>query len=520
MTMPSAARVQRGLSAFARIVGSDHVLADQEGRRGYQDAFSPSLDPMAQLPVGAVAPATVEEVQAIVRVANELGLPLWPISRGKNFGYGGAAPRIPGVIMLDLIRMNRILEVNPDEGYALLEPGVGFDDLFHHLIDNKIPLWMSAPAHTWGSVVGNALERGVGYTPYGEHASKVCGLEVVLGDGSVMRTGMGAMPGSKAWNLFPYGFGPSWDAAFMQSNFGIVTKMGLWLMPTPESTLELKMELPRVEDLPAAVDALRPLKVSGVVQANPSFGNVVRGIALKGPRSQWWQGTGPMPPDALEAARVKAGIGHWNFSVRLFGDEKVNAINAGKVKDAFAGKVKAEFRETVWHKGDDLKASGSPLPSLAALGIVDWLGGKGGHLDFSPISAFNGAEAWSQYSQTRALFEKHGFDYYGGFTAGARYLNHITMIIFDRSNPEMLARANKLLTVLVATAAEKGWGEYRTHLNWYDQVARSYSFNDNALLRFNERVKDAVDPNGIIAPGRMGIWPRRYRAAKPKGKKA
>lgn len=508
---PSPAQVRSALTAFSSIVGAAHVYSDDLALVSYQDAMSPEDDASRRRPLGAVAPASTEEVQAIMRIANEHMVPLWPISRGKNLGYGGAAPSIPGMVMLDLVRMNRILEVNVEQGYALLEPGVGFDQLMNYLVDNKIPFWASAPAQTWGSVVGNALERGVGYTPYGEHASKVCGMEVVMPDGSILRTGMGALPNSQSWNLFPYGFGPSWDGAFMQSNFGVVTKMGIWLMPEPESTLNLSMSLDRLEELAPAVDALRPLKLSGIVQANPSIGNAVRGLASRAPRSTYWDGKGPMPPEVLDTVRKNAGIGHWNFSVRLFGDERVNEINAQKVRDAFSGKVSSEFRESRWRRGEDLRGSGSPTPSWNALSIVDWLGGAGGHVTFSPVSAFSGAEAWKQYTICRSIYEEYGFDYYGGFTAGQRYLNHISMVVFDRNDPEMTDRARRLFSKLIDTAAANGWGEYRTHTLWYDQVAQVYSFANNALMRLNQTVKDALDPNGILAPGRMGIWPARYR---------
>ena len=76
-----------------------------------------------------------------------------------------------------------------------------------------------------GSVIGNTVDRGVGYTPYGDHFGMHCGFEIVLANGEVIRTGMGAMPGSNTWQLFPYGFGPYSDGLFTQSNFGIVTKM-------------------------------------------------------------------------------------------------------------------------------------------------------------------------------------------------------------------------------------------------------------------------------------------------------
>jgi 4-cresol dehydrogenase (hydroxylating) len=506
-------RLSRALAAFAEVVGAQHVWQGGDAQAAYADAMAPR-DPMAYAPVAAVAPGSVEEVQAIMRIAAELVVPLWPISRGKNFGYGGAAPHIADVVMLDMIRMNRILECNVEMGYVVVEPGVGFDDLYHYLVDNQIPLWMSAPAHTWGSVLGNALERGVGYTPYGEHASKVCGMEVVTADGSLLRTGMGALAGSGTWHAFPYGFGPSWDPAFMQSNLCVVTKMGLWLMPAPRQTVNLAMKLDRAEELPAAIDALRPLKLDGTVQSSPSFGNVIRSLATRGPRSEYYQGQGAMPAHVLDAARQQAGVGHWNFGVRLFGDPEINAINARKVRRAFAGQVAAEFEETEWNAGDPLTTSGHPVPTLAALGVVDWLGGPGGHLTFSPVSHFSGAEAWKQYTTVRGMYEDAGFDYYGGFTAGQRYLNHITMIVFNRNDGDMTARANDLFSRLIAVGAQNGWGEYRTHTLFYDEVAQSYAYNDGALLRWNQKVKDAVDPQGIIAPGKMGIWPRRYREAQ------
>ena len=66
-----------------------------------------------------------------------------------------------------------------------------------------------------------------------------CGMEVVLPNGELMRTGMGAMPGNRSWNLYKRGLGPTPDQLFMQSNFGIVTKMGVWLMPSPECYMPL-----------------------------------------------------------------------------------------------------------------------------------------------------------------------------------------------------------------------------------------------------------------------------------------
>ena len=506
----SAASFDRALKAFAGIVGSAHLYATDEDRDTYLDAYAPG-DAESYGASGAVAPASLEEIQAVLKVARQFKIPLWPISRGKNLGYGGSAPCTRGTFMLDLVRMNRILEVNEELGYAVLEPGVGFYDLFHHLRANNIKLWMSAPAQTWGSVVGNALERGVGYTPYGDHASKVCGMEIVLPTGEVVRTGMGAMKNSTSWQLFKYGFGPSWDNVFMQSNFGIVTKMGLWMMPEPEATLSMSMNMPNDSDLGPVIDTLRPLKLNGVIQSNPSVGNAIRTLAIRATRDQYYRGDGPMPDAVIQEAAHKLGIGRWNFNIRLFGYAEANAMNAKIIQRAFAAITKQEFEISEWHRGNPLERSGAAVPTLGPLSIVNWRGGRGGHLTFSPISPLRGADAVKQYRETRKRYEEFGFDYSGGFTAGERYLNHISMIIYDRNDAAMTDRARELFRTLIRDAAASGYGEYRTHVSFYDEVANTYAFNGNAIARLNERVKDALDPDGILAPGKSGIWPKHMR---------
>jgi 4-cresol dehydrogenase (hydroxylating) len=506
----SAARLRRALRACARVVGDAWVLAEDADRDAYTDPYALG-DGHEHRPAAAVAPQSLEELQAIVRIANEFRLPLWPVSRGKNLGYGGAAPRLAGTVVLDLGRMKRILEIDEKSGHCLLEPGVGFIDLYNHLREHDIKLWLSVPGNGWGSVVGNALERGIGYTPYGDHTAKICGMEVLLPTGELIRTGMGAMRDSRGWQRYPYGFGPAWDQMFVQSNFGIVTKLGLWLMPEPECTLSVRVNLPEADDIGWAIDELAALRRRNVIEHNFVFGNYLHDAAVYAQRSEWYQGTGAIPDEVARRIIERYGIGWWSFRLALFGYAEAVEAHARVVRRALEPHLGHELKFDRWHSGEPLEKSAAPRPNVLALQIVNWFGGRGGHIGFSPVMPPDGRLALEQFHRMKARFEQFGLDYYTSFTMGQRHINNVNLILYNRDDAAMVANARALFRTLVADARAQGYGEYRTHLDFMQDVADSYDFNDHALGRLNARVKDLLDPNGILAPGKNGIWPRAYR---------
>lgn len=151
------------------------------------------------------------------------------------------------------------------------------------------------------------------------------------------------------------------------------------------------------------------------------------------------------------------------------------------------------------------------IPSVDELKWVDWLP-NGAHLFFSPIAKVTGDDATAQYEMTRRRSEEYGFDFIGTFVVGMREMHHIVCIVFDREDPDSKRRAHAMIKVMIDDAARMGWGEYRTHLALMDQIAATYSFNGNAQMKLNETLKNALDPNGILAPGKNGIWPKSYDA--------
>lgn len=515
LTLPpnvSANQFDAALRAFEGVVGKEWVLATDLDRDAYSDVYAPG--PQDEWPPsGAVAPKTTEEIQAIVRLANEFKTPLWPVSRGKNLGYGAAAPRLPGSIVLDLGRMDRITDVDPKLGYCVLEPGVSFFDLYEHLEREEIPLWMSVPGNAWGSVIGNALDHGIGYTPYGFHARNLCGMEVVLPDGDVVRTGMGAMAGNHAAHLFPLGYGPSWDQMFTQSNLGVVARAGLWLMPAPETSLSLTVDIPAEDDIAWVIDTLAPLKISGVIDQSIFIPSWLGKIVLKGQRKDFWDKPGAIPEWRVQELLKEHGLGYWTVSVRLYGEESVNRARAEVVKNAFRRHLDTPFAEDWWRKGDPKNAMDVTLgvPSSAPLQMSDWIGGRGAHMGFSPVVPATSEHVMRQLKRSRKRIAEFDVDFYASFTIGGRFANNINMLMYDRDDEEGVKNIRNLFNALIKDAQEAGYGEYRTHLGWMDPVADTFDFNNHALRRLNERVKDALDPNGIIAPGKQGVWPAAYR---------
>ena len=144
-------------------------------------------------------PRDREQVSHVMRIANTYGVPVYPVSSGKNWGYGSRVPATSGCALVDLSALKRIVEFNESLGYVTVEPGVTQQDLYDTLQTRGSKLWMDATGSSpQCSLIGNAMERGFGHTPYGDHFGQVCALEVVLPNGEMMRTGFAGLPSARA----------------------------------------------------------------------------------------------------------------------------------------------------------------------------------------------------------------------------------------------------------------------------------------------------------------------------------
>ena len=515
---------KKALQKFANVVSPKWVLTDDEDINTYRDAYSPFVaEPEKQrMASAAVVPTTVEEVQQIVRIANEHKVPLYAVSTGRNLGYGGSAPNLSGCVIVDLKRMNRILEVDTREGYMIVEPGVSFMELQRYLAEKQIDYVPSAPGPGWGSPIGNALDRGVGL-PYGDNFSAIKGLEVVLANGEVLRTGRGAMGNAKLWPLYPYALGPDLRGIFLQSNFGIVTKACFWIVPKWETSQAINISSMHDGDLDPIIDALSYLSNHDVI-GGFSIGSPLRASTGSNDVRQPY---GPPEAKALLRRRDGGSSAEWEALAKK-GDIPLVIGGGGVMGPRPIVKAKLDYatdyleRIKVPGKIERTPEMPPPRPSTIDFGSLALRGNNFGHYYFSPVISRTREDLFGINDTIRNVFLDHGdmemLDEFG-FAAAAVGLacitteKHMTVLmeflVFD--DAEKNARRRELFKALVKACGAKGWGEYRAPVIFQDDAQEQFSFNHGIYRRFVETLHDAADPNGILSPGRMGIWPKHLR---------
>jgi 4-cresol dehydrogenase (hydroxylating) len=518
---------QTALRDLEAVVGREWVFSSDEDVLLSRDGYSPLWgEPEERVASAAVAPSSVEQIQAIVKVANQYGLPLYPISTGRNLTYGGSAPAYSGSVVLDLKRMNRILDVSERDKTCLVEPGVSYFDLYRHLRTNNIRLWIDTADPGWGGLVGNALDRGGGYTDieFRDHFDAHCGMEIVLPSGELVRTGMGASPQAKTWQLFKYGLGPWVDGIFSQSNFGIVTKMGFWLMEEPETALQVSVAVPKRRDIVPLIDALHSLMCAHTIPSQVTVASPLMNGSAE-PELVRLRSSGGASDDEWNRFAAAQGRPFWSASFVYYGPRKVLDAQWEHTKDRLTGIAGVAFRETASYTFPLSDEQVEAVPDKARLGIpsLNLFGSRNapgaqpseGHLDFSPMIAPHGEDLIALSDVTGKIYADLGLTppFVGGLMFHPR-----TMICFHAvptyRNAADNQRTRRLFETLVRSCTDLGWPIYRIHAHFHALGMQMFGWNGGALHRLHETLKDAIDPNGIVSPGRYDIWPQRLRGSR------
>jgi 4-cresol dehydrogenase (hydroxylating) len=483
-------------------------------------------------------PGCTNDVQRLVAIANRTRIPLYPYSRGCNWGLGSRLPVRDGACLVDLSRMDRIREINAEHRYAVVEPGVTQGQLAEALIARDLPLVLNViGAGTGTSLIGNALERGIGY--FASRAGSLSGLEIVLGNGEVLRTGFGAERDCKLTHIYRHGIGPSLDGLFYQSNFGIVTAAGIELLPRHAHRVSVIAKIRDSARLRALVDAFAELRRREVVRMVTHIGNRHRSIATLAPLV-YEQMDATRTREAAEAILREEGFGPWSAVCSLAGDRDhvrcgvaaaraalrgiatVSILDDARIEkaDRILGALSflpgARRKRMVLRAVRPIYGLSQGIPTDAPLKALDWAAGfeprdgppgnpdlgRAGYLYVLPLFPLEGQIAqWvAEESERRAA--ARGLEAAMTFNIlDERCLELVLSVSFSRAAPDRVAVAHAYAEEMLDLFEAHGYRPYRVAVH---QMARVVKKGD-LFWETARAIKRALDPNGIIAPGRYSL---------------
>ncbi|MFO8010485.1 MAG: FAD-binding oxidoreductase [Dehalococcoidia bacterium] len=257
-----------------KVVGKGNITAEKEDIVVYcRDEVSQALK--SYMADYAVIPESTEQVQALVKLANKYQVALYPYSYGTNLS-GATSPRKGGAIVV-MRKMDRILEINEETKTATIESGVTWSKLIHET--GKVglePLPLGGGPHTGGPVGNYSLGGG----PTGAiDMNEVVSLEIVLGNGEILRTGSAAFVGHEEINpYFRIAWGPNLTELYRgaMGTFGIITKMIRRLYPIRAIEEPIQIGFP---DLSTCVEGMRNVVELGICKQVTAL-NRIQGAAI------------------------------------------------------------------------------------------------------------------------------------------------------------------------------------------------------------------------------------------------
>lgn len=526
-------RPNEALDAWRAQLGAERVLDSQEATAHY----GRGTEGFGRILAGALRPTEADQLPELMRIATAHRQAVYPISTGRNWGYGSAGPVLDGCILLDLGDLNRIRDFDPLRGLVTVEPGVTQEQLRRYLDQSghryMVPVTGAGPSV---SLLGNALERGYGITPFCDHFGAVTAIEAVLADGSLYRPALSEWGGHKVNQGFKWGVGPYLDGLFTQSGFGIVTAVTIALAPEPEALEAIFFSFPRESDLSLAVDLVRQIfrRFRGTVGAINLL-NRRRVLSMLEPYPGAEVPDGQIIPETrIETMARRHRVSPWTGIAALYGDPAVVkaasraikrllkphccrlvALNPRRIRllDGIARHIPGRL-------GADLRAQLTTLaattdimlgrPREVALPLAYWRSRPAptGDLDpardrcgllwFPPLLPLVADEIEGYVERVNRIMPEHGLEPLITLTCFSEQSADSTIpILFDPSHPAQQARAQACYQALFEACREQGWLPYRLNIEHQRQLAE-----DGRLWRICGRLKRALDPHNLIAPGR------------------
>lgn len=453
--MDLIARLRAGLPGEA-------ILTDPDVTGSYANDMASFCE--AGTPAVVVLPRTVEQVQHVMRTASELRVPVVP--QGARTGLSGAANASDGCLVLSLVKMDRIIEINPVDRIAVVEPGV-INAVLSRAV-NEHGLYYPPDPSSWeqcsiGGNIGTA-SGGLCCVKYGVTAEYVLGLDVVLADGRLLTTGRRTAKGVAGYDLTRLFVGS-------EGSLGIVVRAVLALKPEPPAQLALAAEFPSTA---AACEAVCEIMARGHA---PSLLELMDRTSIRAVNDMAQMGL----PDSTEALLLAA------FDTP---DPAADLAAVGALCTA-AGATEVVPAETAAESDLLLQARRLTLTALERVKSATMI-------DDVCVPRSRLAEL---LDGTAAIAEK--YDLTIGVCAHAGDGNTHPTVCFDAADPDESRRARESFDAIMALGLQLGGtitGEHGVGVLKKEWLARELG---PVGLELQRGIKGVFDPLGILNPGKL-----------------
>ncbi len=452
------------LDKLRLIVGEEHVVVDAEKVEPYAaDAVKEKFPPEA-----VVFPETTKHVVDILKLANEY---LFPVTaRGGGVGYTGGAVPIDGGIVVGTDRMNKIIDINVDDLYAVCQPGIRTIELQEAVTKERL-MFAPDPASYKNSFIGGNIAENAGgmRTPkYGVTKHHVLGLEVVTAVGEVIRTG-----GKTVKNVV--GFDLTGLMCGSEGMLGIITEATLKLLPIPEATATVRANFRTMEE---ACKVLTKFTPCGLL---PMAMEVIDKYAIEAVEGNFAFG---LSKDAKAILLVAVDGSKEEVARNAEIIERIISENSGF--DIMRSQSKEE-EDNLW----DVRRAISP--SLM----------KYGTLKINEDVVVPRSKVPELVAKIEEIGKRHE-TFVANFGHAGDGNIHVNFMC-DRADPVSIERARKCVAETFQLAVDLGGTISGEHGIGYVKAPYLNYAIDKPTLEIMKQIKRVFDPNGILNPGKMFV---------------
>lgn len=453
---------------------------------------------------GVIIPKDKEELLEVIKSAHQQNLKIWPISSGKNWGYGSALPVNDNNVILDLRNLNTISYFDAEDGIITIGPGVTQQQLYDFLLETNY-ICPSTGAGPNVSVLSNVLERGYGLAPIQDHFQSLITLKAFLADASEYTSPFNEITSDELAKRFKTGIGPSLNGIFTQSNFAVVTEITIKLARKPEHLELVKFSF--------GEDKLKNI-IEVIKEFNQKYPSLLSGINLMNASRMKSMGV-ENPDDWTGLFSINANLKIVNIikneiKSRLRKISKIQFINRKKInflkKLPLPLKLKLELSQA-----DELLHILGGRPTKMALNLCylknsqisktfDPDEDNCGLIWYSPLVKMDFQSVQKYISFINKTCLDFNFEPLITLTTlGDMVFDSTVPIIFskDEKNNETL-KAHNFYNALLNEGRKLGFFPYRMgvgHMQELTDLAPNF-------FKITNLIKQAFDPKGIMAPGR------------------